>query len=71
MLKNLEVKEFLSKLADGIYALRTYLMPAFPTINPRTATVTAKTADYTITQDDLETPTIFTNLWTSAWVKSV
>jgi len=61
MLKNLEVKQFLDRLADGIYALRDYTMPAFPTINLRTATVTAKTSDYTITQDDLETPTIFTN----------
>ena len=61
MLKNLEVKEFLSRLTEGIYALRSYLMPAFPTINPRTATVSNKTSDYTITDDDLIAPTIFTN----------
>lgn len=61
MLKNLEVKQFLSRLADGVYALRTYTMPGFPTINLRTATVSAKTTDYTVLESDLTTPTIFTN----------
>lgn len=36
-------------------------MPAYPTIDPRTATVATKTADYTITVADLATPTIFNN----------
>jgi len=63
MLKNLEVKNFLSRLIDGTYALEANdeLMPAYPTIDPRTATVTTKTADYTITVSDLESPTIFNN----------
>lgn len=61
MLKNLQVKHFLSRLIDGLYALEPTLMPAYPTIDPRTATVTTKTADYTITMADLEAPTIFNN----------
>lgn len=61
MLKNLDVKNFLSRLIDGAYVLRSETMPSYPTLDPRTATVTTKTADYTITQSDLETPTIFNN----------
>lgn len=61
MLKNLEVKRFLSRVADGYHALLSYIVPAYPTIDLRTATVTAKTSDYTVTDADLKTPTIFTN----------
>lgn len=61
MLKNLQVKSFLSRLADGDYALVESTMPAYPTLDPRTATVVAKTAAYTVTLADLEKPTIFTN----------
>lgn len=61
MLKNLEVKRFMSRVADGYHALLSYIVPAYPTINLRTATVTAKTSDYTVTDTDLKAPTIFTN----------
>lgn len=61
MLNNLQVKQFLSRLMAGVYALEDSTMPAYPTIDPRTATVTTKTADYTVTVDDLAKPTIFNN----------
>ncbi len=61
MLKNLQVKQYLSKLIKGYYALISSTIPPYPTIDPRTATVTTKTADYTVTQDDLDKPTIFNN----------
>lgn len=61
MIKNLQVKQFLSKLIDGEYALEASTLPPYPTIDARTATVTVKTADYTITVADLNTPTIFNN----------
>lgn len=61
MLRNLQVKQFLSKLINGGYVLEGSLMPAYPTIDPRTATIATKTANYTITLEDLETPTIFNN----------
>jgi hypothetical protein len=61
MLKNLEVKRFLSRVAGGYHALLSYVVPAYPTIDLRTATVTTKTSDYTVTDADLKTPTIFNN----------
>lgn len=61
MLKNLEVKHFLSRLMGGEYVFEETTVPAYPTIDPRTATVTTKTADYTVTIADLEAPTIFNN----------
>lgn len=61
MLKNLQVKTYLSRLIDGVYALNSKLIPPYPTIDARTATVTTKTADYTVTVADLDTPTIFNN----------
>ena len=61
MLKNLQVKQSLSKLMGGAYALEASVIPFYPTIDVRTATVTTKTADYTVTVADLETPTIFNN----------
>lgn len=60
MLTNLRVKQFLSRLIGGDYALFNKTI-IYPTIDVRTATVTTKTADYTITQSDLNTPTIFNN----------
>lgn len=60
-LKNLQVKEWLGRVIDGKVLTRTSIIPNYPTINPRTATVTTKTADYTITQADLDLPTIFNN----------
>ncbi len=66
MLKNLQVKQFLSRLIDGEYVSEDSTIPAYPTIDPRTATVTAKTADYTVTVEDLETPTIFNNTGAAA-----
>lgn len=44
----------------GSYLLETSTT-LYPTINLRTATVTTKTADYTITVADLALPTIFNN----------
>src|SRR5690606_15794254 len=61
MLKNLQVKQYLSRLIDGLYALEDSLIPSYPTVDPRTATVTTKTANYTVTLEDLEAPTIFNN----------
>lgn len=61
MLKNLQVKEFLSRLIDGLYINESSIIPSYPTIDPRTATVATKTADYTVTVADLSTPTIFNN----------
>jgi hypothetical protein len=61
MLNNLQVKRFLSRVADGYHALLKYVVPAYPTIDLRTATVSAKTADYTVLDSDLTTPKIFTN----------
>lgn len=60
MINNLQVKNFLSRLMGGSYLLETSTT-LYPTINPRTATVTTKTADYTITVADVSTPTIFNN----------
>lgn len=61
MLTNLHVKEYLSRLMGGDYTSIKSTAPQYPTIDRRTATVVTKTADYTITQDDLDTPTIFNN----------
>lgn len=61
MLKNLEVKRYLSRLIDGEYTVEESVNPPYPTIDPRNATVSTKTADYTVTVSDLEAPTIFNN----------
>lgn len=60
MINNLQVKNFLGRLMGGSYLLEKSTT-LYPTINPRTATVTTKTADYTITVADVSTPTIFNN----------
>jgi hypothetical protein len=60
MITNKLVKEFLGAAAGGLYILkRTSIF--YPAIKKRLATITAKTADYTVTVDDLKLPTIFTN----------
>lgn len=61
MLKNLDVKKYLSRLMSGVYMDVTSTVPAYPTLDPRLATVSTKTADYTVTQADLNEPTIFNN----------
>lgn len=61
MITNLQVKNFLNRLISGDYVLETSTIPAYPTIDPRTATVVTKTADYTVTLADLAKPTIFNN----------
>ncbi len=61
MITNLISKLFSSRLMDGSYMLETSTMPAYPTIDVRTATATTKTADYTVTVADLALPTIFNN----------
>lgn len=61
MITNLQLKNFFSRLMSGQYLLTDSTIPQYPTIDLRTATVTIKTADYTITQDDLDLPTIFNN----------
>lgn len=62
MITNKQVKDALSKLISGFWILEKSTVPFYPTIDVRTATVTTKTADYTITVADLATPTIFNNL---------
>lgn len=61
MLKNLQVKEFLSRLMEGSYVSEDTLMPPYPTMDVTKATVVSKTSDYTVTVDDLDAPTIFNN----------
>jgi hypothetical protein len=61
MLNNLQVKHFLSRLMSGEYVFETSTVPAYPTVDARTATIVTKTADYTVTVADLSTPTIFNN----------
>lgn len=61
MLRNLQVKEYLSKLMKGNYAFEKSTIAFYPTMDVRTATVVSKTADYTVTLDDLEAPTVFNN----------
>lgn len=61
MLNNFLVKTFLNKGISETDARLTSTRPQYPTIDPRTATKTTKTADYTITQADLNLPTIFNN----------
>ena len=61
MLKNLQVKQYLSRLIKGVYALVTSTIPFYPTIDIRTATSLTKTAGYTVTQADLNEPTIIDN----------
>jgi hypothetical protein len=61
MLNNFSVKRFLSKGIVSEDVESTATRPAYPTINPRTATVVTKTADYTVTQAELNAPTIFNN----------
>lgn len=61
MLKNLHVKQFLNRGLSESDIRSTSTRPAYPTIDPRTATVITKTANYTITQADLDAPTIFNN----------
>lgn len=45
----------------GYFINITSTMPSYPTLDPRVATVSTKTADYTVTQADLNEPTIFNN----------
>lgn len=61
MLTNLRVKQFLSRLMGGDYANFSESILGYPTLDVRNATITTKTADYTITQSDLNAPTIFNN----------
>lgn len=61
MLTNFRVKELLSRLVSGDYQDFAKTIPFYPTISPRTATVATKTADYTVTQADLDAPTVFNN----------
>lgn len=46
---------------EGSYALITSLIPAYPTMDLRLATVVSKTASYTVVTADLDKPTIFNN----------
>lgn len=61
MLNNFLVKTFLNKGISEIDVKSTTTRPEYPTIDPSTATVSVKTADYTITAADLAAPTIFNN----------
>jgi hypothetical protein len=60
MVTNFNVKQFIRNLADGAHLIRrggTFV----PMLNPAQSTISAKTANYTVTQADLDAPTIFTN----------
>lgn len=61
MIRNLQVKQYLDRGVSVEDVKSTVTRPSYPTIDPRTATVTTKTADYTITAADLALPTIFNN----------
>lgn len=51
MITNLQVKNFLKRLSGGEYLNQPN--PLYPMVDPRTATVTTKTADYTILPTEL------------------
>lgn len=61
MLNNLLVKTYLSRLINGDYTREKSIIPNPPTLDPRKATVAAKTSDYTVDISDLKKPTIFNN----------
>lgn len=61
MLRNLQVKLFLSRIANGTYVSNQEVLPAYPTLDVAEATVSAKTSNYTVTEADLDAPTIFNN----------
>ena len=61
MITNLLVKNFLARLMGGKFLLSLGTILAYPTLDVRNATITTKTAAYTITQADLDAPTIFDN----------
>lgn len=61
MTTNLKMKQFFSRLREGGYINESSTIPVYPTMNIRRATVTTKTADYTVTLADLRKPTIFNN----------
>ncbi len=61
MLKNLEVKRYLSRLMGGRYVYETSNVPAYPTLDVTEAKTENKTGAHTITIDEVKEPTIFTN----------
>lgn len=61
MLTNKQVKDSLSKLISGFWVFEKSTIPLYPTIDVRRATITTKTADYTVTVADLALPTLFNN----------
>ncbi len=69
MLKNLEVKRFLSRLMGGRYVYEVSNIPPYPTIDPTEAETETKTSNYTITVEDVKKPTIFDNSGTSSVIE--
>lgn len=61
MITNLLVKNFLARLMGGKYLLAVATIFGYPTIDVRRATVVSKTSAYTVTQSDLDDPTIINN----------
>lgn len=58
---NFLVKKFLSRLIEGMYVFAQSTIAFYPTIDVSRATVLTKTAAYTVTQTDLDAPTIINN----------
>jgi len=58
---NFLVKQFLQRLMNGMWIFVRSTIGFYPTIDVRLATVTVKTAAYTVLQSDLDKPTIFVN----------
>lgn len=58
MISNLQVKTFIDRLAGGLF-LSSTKSAFYPKVDPRVATVTTKTADYTIKASELDS--IFDN----------
>lgn len=52
MVTNLIVKSFLANLSGGAWLLQSNIR-VYPKVDPRTATITTKTADYTILASEL------------------
>lgn len=60
-MNNLSLKSYFSKLMNGLFVNENSVMPGYPTIDVRLATVVAKTSNYTVTMADLAMPTIVNN----------
>jgi hypothetical protein len=62
---NFLLKHFFQRLMNGMWIFIQSTISGYPTIDIRLATVLVKTAAYTVTQGDLDKPTILSNLGAS------